>query len=323
MISLDRLLNGLSVSVDNVVLDDPREPPLDRARASQVNVRSPPSGGNTLELVGGAVIRFTPEKVTVFPPRSRARPNGDPTARRAGRRNGANEPSRIGRRLRVSYLGSVGLFDQLREPLVQELRRGDPIARSLRELVEEISAQRPGRRVMMESLLQRSLVLLLRRCCAPDGRVPWMAALQDVGIGRAVSAMRDQPEHSFSLQGLADVAGMSRSVFAARFSESVERSPMEFLKEVRLDRAAELLTRTDLPVKAIAARVGYSSRSSFTRAFLASHRVGPTAFREEGRELVLDSARPSVRPPRVGKDRRKGDRRRSAHRRTAPRGPAH
>ena len=36
-------------------------------------------------------------------------------------------------------------------------------------------------------------------------------------------------------------------------------------------------------MKAVAARVGYSSRSSFTRAFLGSHHVGPTAFRLEGR----------------------------------------
>jgi AraC family transcriptional regulator len=54
---------------------------------------------------------------------------------------------------------------------------------------------------------------------------------------------------------------------------------MEFLKGVRLDRAIQNLTRTDLPVKVVAARAGYSSRSSFSRAFLARHGTGPAAYR--------------------------------------------
>jgi transcriptional regulator GlxA family with amidase domain len=59
----------------------------------------------------------------------------------------------------------------------------------------------------------------------------------------------------------------------------VGQPPIEFLKTLRLDRAAHLLARTDLPVKRIAARAGYSSRSSFTRAFLARYGLGPARFR--------------------------------------------
>ena len=72
---------------------------------------------------------------------------------------------------------------------------------------------------------------------------------------------------------------MSRSVFAARFTEAVGHPPIEFLKTLRLDRAAHLLARTDVPVKSVAARAGYSSRSSFTRAFLARYGLGPARFR--------------------------------------------
>ena len=320
MISLDRLLDGLDVSVDPVVLYDPRQDrALDRSRASQASIRYLLSGGGVLELTGGAVIRISKDRLTVLPPRSRKNGNGDPTSRRAGP---AEKDIMVATgRLRATYLGSVGLFDQLREPLVEDLSAGDPIRRAFRELLDEIASQRPGRRVMAESLLRQCLILFLRRCCKREGRVPWMAALDDEGIGRAVAAMRDRPEHSFTLQGLAEVAGMSRSVFAARFAESVERSPMEFLKVVRLARAAELLTRTDLPVKTVAARVGYSSRSSFTRAFLTSHRIGPTAFRAEGREPISAvAALPSTRPVwDPARERPSGRRRRRGRRRVHPR----
>ena len=75
---------------------------------------------------------------------------------------------------------------------------------------------------------------------------------------------------------------MSRSAFSKHFSETFGRTAMDFVKEVRLRRAAELLLTTSRPIKAIAADVGYHSRSHFTRAFKESHGLHPAAFRERG-----------------------------------------
>jgi transcriptional regulator GlxA family with amidase domain len=125
---------------------------------------------------------------------------------------------------------------------------------------------------------------LFRRCFERrDCPLSWLATIENTGLGRALAAMHAQPQHCFTLAELAELAGMSRSVFAARFAHSVGRSPIEVLKALRLTRAAELLTRTDLPVKGIAARVGYASRSSFTRAFYARHGLPPADFRMPAR----------------------------------------
>jgi transcriptional regulator GlxA family with amidase domain len=133
---------------------------------------------------------------------------------------------------------------------------------------------------MAATLVRRGLILLLRRCFDHGGcPAPWLAMLDDGRLGRVVAAMQDQPKHAFSLTELAELAGMSRSVFAARFVGALAQPPLGFLKTVRLDRAAELLTHTDEPVKVVAAEVGYLSRSSFTRAFAARHGAAPAAFR--------------------------------------------
>jgi AraC family transcriptional regulator, activator of mtrCDE len=189
-------------------------------------------------------------------------------------------------RIHATYKGTIDLFDHLREPLVERVPSDDPICRSFEELLEEIRANRPGGRAMAEALLRRCLILLLRRYWEHGERRPsWLAAFDDARLGRAIAAMQDRPEQSFTLPTLAEVASMSRSVFAARFAEVLSQPPIEFLKSVRLARAAHLLTRTDLPVKVVASRVGYASRSSFTRAFVARHGLGPLAFRAAaGRE---------------------------------------
>ena len=127
--------------------------------------------------------------------------------------------------------------------------------------------------------LHRLLVLMLRCSQTRGGLLTWMAALQDSRLGQAIDAMQNAPEHAFTLPELAEVAGMSRSVFAARFADAVAQPPIEYLKTLRLSRAAGLLRHTDLPVKTVALRVGYSSRSSFTRAFIAHRGVAPHSFR--------------------------------------------
>lgn len=181
--------------------------------------------------------------------------------------------------IRITYQGAVGIFEDLRTPLVEELSADDPIRSAFEEILEEMAHQRPGGRALLEALVRRWVILFLRRCCEHGHPPCWTAALEDERLGRVMTAMQERPHHGFTLSELSELAGMSRSVFAARFAEVVGRSPMEFLQALRLARAAELLVGTDLPVKSVATRVGYSSRSSFTRAFVARQGAGPTAFR--------------------------------------------
>ncbi len=238
-------------------------------------------GSGVLEFGGGVSLRFSPHVVVIVPARLH-RPDLPDGGRDPCSTDG---PVRMAcGRVRATVQGSVGLFDHLREPLVEHLRAGDPLRRALQELLDEIGARRPGYRAMAEALLRRCLILLLRRVGDHDERrLAWLAPLEDSRLRRAVAAMQNRPEHSFTLPVLAEVAGMSRSVFAARFADTLGQPPIGFLKTLRLARAGRLLLGTDLPVKSVATRVGYASRSSFTRAFVAVHGVGPLAFRTAAR----------------------------------------
>jgi AraC-like DNA-binding protein len=262
MISIDRLLDGLDVEVESLLVHH--------------DVQCTPSGGGRVRLAGSATVCISTHAVVVLPP----------PHRRSAPAQGIEAVSGEARTLvasgciRATYQGTVSLFDDLREPLVEQLTVGDPITRVVEELLDEMTAGRPGCRAMVEALLRRCLILLLRRCYARGAcSAGWLAALEDARLGRAVAAMQSRPEQSFTLPELAEVAGMSRSVFAARFVMAMGESPIGFLKRLRLARAAQLLTRGDLPVKTVAAQVGYASRSAFTRAFVARHGVQPTAFR--------------------------------------------
>ena len=282
MIGLDQLLDGVRVDVE----------PLAGHDGQSVTVQCLAGGMLVVRLECGATVRFTSDSVTIIPARQA------PAVLMRGTEGAIRGDAVVGGatfRIRATCETAVSLFDRLTEPLVLPLADEAPLRQCVRDLSDEIATARPGRCAMTETLLRRALLLLLRRYGHDAAARPaWMVALEDRRLAAAIASMRDHPERGYTVDELARVAGMSRSVFAAHFAEAVGHPPMEFLKRLRLSRAAELLAQTDLPVKAVALRTGYSSRSSFTRAFLAIHGAAPRTFRTTTIAPVLSLV------PRVG-----------------------
>ncbi len=182
--------------------------------------------------------------------------------------------------LAATHSRGSGLFDHLRQPLVVNFAGDTSFREPFRRLLNELAAPLPGTRVLAEILMKECLISLLRRYCAThEQRIPWLAAIENPRLGKAVEAMLEEPETPFTLPRLAGIAGMSRTTFSERFKRAFGCTPMDFLKDIRIRRAAHLLLSTDLPVKAIAYRVGYSSRSYFSRAFKSVMDVDPATYK--------------------------------------------
>jgi len=184
--------------------------------------------------------------------------------------------------VRLGLRDTHGLVDLMRVPLLLDLADAPGAAQAINALVGEVTQPRTGRRAMIRALLLQCVIEMLRqRLDAGDPAVLWVGALADPGLWRSLRTMLDDPGAAHSLEGLAEVAGMSRSRFAARFQMSYGRAPMGFLRALRLARAAQLLSERRDPVKRIAQMVGFTSRSAFTRAFIEVWGQSPRAFRQD------------------------------------------
>jgi hypothetical protein len=71
-----------------------------------------------------------------------------------------------------------------------------------------------------------------------------------------------------------------RSAFAEHFRQSFGRTPMDYLRDVRLRRGAQLLQVSQLSVDGVASKVGFASRSHFSRSFKEQFGCSPVEFRE-------------------------------------------
>lgn len=95
----------------------------------------------------------------------------------------------------------------------------------------------------------------------------------------AIRFLQDNLERHLSVEETAQQVGISSRHLARLFTEHLGVSPTEFLERTRLDRASGLLRRTDLPIKEIAFRTGYSSVHYFTRRFHQFYGASPGAYR--------------------------------------------
>ncbi len=156
-------------------------------------------------------------------------------------------------------------------PIVHLRKESDKAALrwSLERMMQELREPQPGGFLVVQHLAHMMLVQALRLHLAEgmQGGVGWLFALADKQMAAAINAMHEDPAHRWTLQELAERAGMSRTIFALKFKERVGVSPMDYLTRWRMLRAGDRLENTGDSVSVIALSLGYESESAFSTAF--------------------------------------------------------
>jgi AraC family transcriptional regulator, activator of mtrCDE len=185
-------------------------------------------------------------------------------------------------RVQVSYAGGLGLFDYLREAIVLDFSDSPQMRGIFEALIDEYHRAGPACAAMMAALMSQCLIQVSRRVSEQaDGALPWLSALDDPRLARVIESILSHPEQHHTLELLASVAHMSRSTFARHFEQCFARTPMDYVRDVRLRRAAQLLQAGGQSVDGIASKVGFASRSHFSHAFHQQFGCSPVDFRKQ------------------------------------------
>jgi AraC family transcriptional regulator, activator of mtrCDE len=193
---------------------------------------------------------------------------------------------------RATYGASIDLFRTLTSPIVEQFSATDQLDHRLSSAMGELVAQEVGTGAMTAALMKQVLVTLLRRSLTTKNL--WaerFSMLGDPRIARAFAEMVTHPELPHSVESLAQTAGLSRSVFMARFTRLFGKPPKATLRDLRMRQATVLLTNRGLSVDQIVHGVGYTSRSSFSRAFRKIQGCDPSEYRDM-RNVVDSSSNP-------------------------------
>jgi AraC-like DNA-binding protein len=194
--------------------------------------------------------------------------------------------------------GHAGILLGVLPPIVHIRKESDKAAMrwSLERMMQELRDPQPGGFLVAQHLAYMMLVQALRLHLAEGlrGGVGWLFALADQQMSTAISAMHDDPAHGWTIQKLAERAGMSRSTFALKFKETVGASPMEYLTRWRMLLAGDKLTNSSDPISVIARSLGYESESAFSAAFRRVMGCSPRQY-SRGRNPAAPSEGEAVR----------------------------
>lgn len=154
---------------------------------------------------------------------------------------------------------------------------------TLRFMAAEAKAMRPGGETVITRLADVLVIQAIRSWIErdPSAQTGWLGALQDAQIGRAISLIHREPARAWTVQALAEEVAMSRSAFAARFTELVGEPVMHYVARWRMHVAVTWLKEEDAGIADLAGRLGYQSEAAFSRAFKRFMGISPGSVRRD------------------------------------------
>ena len=157
---------------------------------------------------------------------------------------------------------------------------------TMQALSLEMAEQAPGSAVVATRLAEVLFIQVLRTHIAsePQRKNGWLRAIFDPQIGTALSAVHNSVNTPWTVESLAEAAGMSRSAFAAHFKELLGQTPLEYVTEWRMQKAIKLLQQRDKKLIDIARLVGYESDAAFSKAFKRVVGANPGEYLKRGFE---------------------------------------
>jgi AraC-like DNA-binding protein len=261
-------------------------------------------GGAFIELTDGEVVELAPGDIVIFPHGDAHHMSSGKDARRPFPNYGIKDKIKSGDLcpLRAGGGGPRSRFvcgymtcdPYLSRPVLTGLppvfkvnirtdRSGQWLENSILHLVEEAVSGRAGSDAMLAKLSEALFVDTLRRYIAglPQQQTGWLAGTRDAVVGKSLRLLHSRVSHPWTIAGLADEVGISRSALVERFTRYLSEPPMTYLTRWRLQLAARALERTSRGVAEIAADVGYESEAAFNRAFKREFGLPPGRYRRD------------------------------------------
>ncbi len=161
--------------------------------------------------------------------------------------------------------------------------RVSPLALTLGLLDSEVRRGGLGSSTITHGLLDVVFSYALREIAERQGaaqRPSWGLAVQDTAIRRVLTLMHEDCAQAWTLEALAQQAGVSRTALAERFRDAMGDTPLNHLRTIRMQRAMGLLAETDHTLEQVARAVGYQDAFGFSKVFKRSTGLSPRTFRE-------------------------------------------
>ncbi|MEP1384301.1 MAG: AraC family transcriptional regulator [Paraglaciecola sp.] len=169
------------------------------------------------------------------------------------------------------------------------------LAQSLKKTIEmlsqELQTSEFGVNLIRQYLAKILLIQFLRAYSTHHSnrfnQAGWLGALGNPKIATALQLIHNQIDYKWTVAGLANAIGMSRSAFSAHFKSCVGMPPLQYLLRWRMQVARKKLIEGER-VATVSETVGYASESAFGYAFRKVFNQSPTGQIKNKNKLRSD-----------------------------------
>jgi AraC-like DNA-binding protein len=154
---------------------------------------------------------------------------------------------------------------------------GEGLAHLFKRFMTEADSEIPGGKAVLAALgveICHSLIRAIIKTPVVKSRVE-----ERVEIGRAIEHIHSTLDEKLIVEDMASVARLSPSHFARVFKKETGKAPMEYVNELRLERAKKMLRAGDKSVTEIALLCGFGSPSYLSSCFQKEYKMTPTEYR--------------------------------------------
>ncbi|MEM9160192.1 MAG: AraC family transcriptional regulator [Verrucomicrobiota bacterium] len=155
-----------------------------------------------------------------------------------------------------------------------------------RNIVSNLKLEYSGGEAGRELMIRSSFDLLVTFLCRVYGRKKADTVTPLTAMAKVVSYIRNHYRDPIRIEDLARVAHLSVSQLQRRFRKAYDTSPVQYINNLRLHEACELLKTSDYSVTHIAHDCGFGSSSFFSTQFRQSLGESPSAYRMRSKTKV-------------------------------------
>ena len=183
-------------------------------------------------------------------------------------------------RIRIRQVLDILNHKQVVRPLLP--RDAEGLYEQLDQLFVAMKEERAGYELFVQGSLFLLLGMIVRdSLCGPAKDMPRRNRKQQMSLKNAVLYMEEHYAGPITLDELARCAGMNRKYFCSFFRSMTQKTPMEYLNNLRVEMAAERLVHTDHTVAEIAGECGFNDVSYFTKVFRRYMEYTPLSYRKK------------------------------------------
>jgi AraC-like DNA-binding protein len=116
----------------------------------------------------------------------------------------------------------------------------------------------------------------------------------DKRVEATIEIIKASDRYCISVSEMARGVGLSPWHFTHLFKIETSKTPLGYLKEVRMQKAEELLAKTLLSLKEVVYSLGLNDRSHFSREFKRRHGLTPRQFMAQHRSYNINKSAPTA-----------------------------